>query len=1415
MKRLVFIFGIFSFVLVCTSKSYAQEINYRFRHLTVDNGLSHTDATSIVQDDNGFIWIATYSGLNRFDGYSTKVFYNNVANRTAYLNRIADVALCKNNYLWLATEGGLSIFKTSTLSYQKLLATDDATANSLLQPLQKVAISGETLFTASQQTIQPYRISKEIAITKLEKQYTISGTFLGMRADKNEILWVNHTKGLLVIQKNGSSKTISFDDPEFDNISATNVNTKGDLFICNSKGIYEINIQKQNSLLSTNRSNIILSKDELKLVAAFPKDFALPNSLQQDKAGDLWVSNAGGLWQYNSMRSTFYSYRFNEFERSSISSNSVNSVFIDRSECLWLTTFGGGVNLTDLQQKPFQLLQRTPNAANTLSGNYIRAILEDEKGNIWIGTRNNGLNYYDFNTKQFQQFHPYNSGIQSDQIRSLVKDHQNRMWIGTESGISIRYPNGSFDNLIGKENGPNSFVAGNYFALAVDKFGQVWGGTWNAGLSRIVYKGKGDYSVEHITNASRNGILSDRVTFIYTDDQRPEVLVGTDHGLNHIFLNSDGSIAKIEDYHSEGGNQLSSEFVWPIVRQGDSIIWAGTLGGGLNKIKLEKDGTYIITAVSDNSTQAIRDVEGMLIDEQGNLWLAGKLLAMYNPAKNSFVYYDVNDGLQGNSFKIGAAHKGASGRMYFGGINGLSYFYPSAININQKEPSLSFTELLVNGEIVQPGSEDFEFAISNSAQLVLKASQNNFAIQFSAMHYANPERCKYRYQLIGYDKNWIYTDASSRFATYSNLDFGSYTFRVEAANSDGVWTGKSKELSIRILAPWWKTNFAKMTYLLLLGMIVYIIWRYQHSWFNLKRKLQYRELEEKKMEELHQMKLQFFTNISHEFRTPLTLILGPTEKMLHYQTTKEEQVNFLRLIYSNARRLLGLTNELMDFRKVETDNMKLSVSKGDLSNFVHSISTEFKELAAEKNIKFNINTGGNSQRLYFDPNIMEKVLVNLIANAFKYTNGNGMVEVEVLESIRTFRPRYKNHILIPSTVNEQEMLWIRIADSGIGITANSIENIFDRYFRVNTTGREKHLGTGVGLALVKSLIELHKGALHVYSERNEGTEFLVGIALNKDVYTPLEISDDEGYQIDFESLHYTIDWIDADSQKSSQSKHSVTDKKFDALVKRVLIVEDNVEMRKFLADSLGSDYEVLEAGNGTEGLKMAKEFFPDLIISDLMMPEMDGNELCAAVRNDLDISHIPFVLITAKSSADTHLEGLEMGADIYFPKPFSLRLLQITIRNLFDQRDKLKAKYSQDVFAEARELVNTDRDKEFLNDLISIIEQNMEDEELDVDMICRKIGMSRTKLYGKVKGVTGQAIGEFIRVLRLKRAAKILVSEDVPIQEVMFRVGIQSQSYFTKSFKKEFGKTPSQFILEVSKRHQSIGFAEGKDNNEQ
>ncbi len=1406
-KRTMKVFILSIFFSVCGICLFAQASNLRFRHLTVDNGLSNGEVTAILQDKKGFIWIGTNSGLNRYDGYTTEVYYNNTGgNKSAYFNRISGLCLANNNSIWISTEAGLTLFNPSVMAFQKIQTANKADEALLSEPILKLLVVRNQIFTVSANKINVYVVGKNNVLTRVPFDVShLVWPLFDIKHDIENRVWVTHAGGISLFGPDNTGRSMVL-DPSLGIATALHPDDNGDLYISMEHGLYRLAADAIHNLYKQSLVPVKLDSSKLKQVAVYTFTIRnIPNSysLQKDAEGNFWLSSTSGLKKIHPNSGNVVSFNPIEYVKSTISDNLVNTLFIDRSSCLWVGTFDGGVNIADLNQKPFQLLQRTPNSSNTLSSNHVRALLEDEKGNLWIGTGNGGLNYYDITRNHYTRFQPSNSGLESGNIRSLSQDKTGRLWIATETSISVRNKDGSIVNL--RPGMSNNNTTANYTAVATDALNQVWAGSWNNGLSRINYKSKNDFAIEHISaKGAIKGLLSDRVAFIYADPIKNELLVGTDLGLNHIFLNPDGTINKIKSYNGNGDNTLSSAFVRQVVRQGDSVIWVGTFGGGLNKINLSANGKYKIKQINDNNSKVLRDIECMLMDDNGNLWLAGKVLAKYNPIKNEFVYFDVNDGLQGNSFLRGVAYKGGSGKLYFTGTNGITYFTPTKIESNKIQPRATFTNLFINGILV--GSPEFKHnftqSISYINELHLNESQNNFSVQFSAMHYANPERCKFRYKLEGYDDDWTYTDASNRFASYSNLDYGIYTLKVVASNNDGLWSAKAEELKIYILAPWWKTTTAKGVYLLLLVGIIYAIWRNRKSWFKLKRKLQYKELEEKKQEEMHQMKLQFFTNISHEFRTPLTLILGPTEKMLHQENSKEDQHNYLRLIYSNARRLLGLINELMDFRQAETESLQLKVVDGNLGKFISSIGTEFKEMASQRGMKYQIIVREDLPSVYFDPNIVEKITVNLISNAFKYTESNGSIEIEILDSLAHFKPKFANHIHINSQETVKEFIWIRVADTGIGIVANSIENIFDRYFRINTLGREKHLGTGVGLALVKSLVKLHKGELKVYSERNAGSEFLVGLPVAKQNYNTSEISDDKEHQIDFENLQYTIDWFESDLKEVKPVATILTHqrKEDNNARKRVLVVEDNEEMRRFLVNSLSDEYEVTEAADGLEGYNKAAEYLPDLIVSDLMMPELDGNELCKRIRADVNTSHTPIVLITAKASVETHIDSAENGADIYFPKPFSIRLLQATIRNLFDTRARLKEKYNKDVFAETREIVTNQKDKEFLDELISIIEQNIESEELDVEMICRKIGMSRTKLYGKVKGITGQPIGEFTRLLRLKKAAKIMVAEDIPILEVMSRVGMQSHSYFIKQFRKEFGKTPSAFLADFARK---------------
>ena len=1379
----------------------AQELPFRFKYLNVESGLSHTDATRIVQDEQGFIWIATFSGLNRFDGYQTNPYYNQTdPQRTAYLNRLTNL-YNDGSLLWISTEGGLVCFDKSSLRFVQLSGSDAASTNALHQSMDAVVRLGDIFYCiADGGRLLGFAKGENNTMRLLPAVLPAGLVFSKMTTDAKGRLWLTHNGGIVCLPQAGATPML-FTLINSAGTAATGwmaiSASAGNLFTSNANGVFQLTPDLYEKFQQRGNYQPQLKQGiDYTLLGQLPAANEIANAIVSDGKGRIWTSCFSGLYAFNTTTANWETYAYNENALNGISSNYVNALMIDRSSCLWASTFGGGVNMLDLNQKPFYLLRRNPKVSNTLSGNYIRAMAEAPDGNIWIGTRTNGLNHYNKTTKQYTSF----AGVPglNDGIRSLVYDKKGRLWIGTGQGLSMMPSFGRFVSYGNQVSSGSKITGLSIFALAVDKFGRIWAGSWDNGLNIITADDAGAIQVQHIfqkSGTNTNGLSSNRITSIYADE-RDDIMVSTDKGLDRITLAADGSIAAIQSFTKANQTAFSSGFIWPVIRANDSVFWVGTLGGGLNKLTLRGKNDYTIEHIKDNSGKALRDVESMQLDNEGNVWLGGKTLALYKPATQSFTHYDENDGLQGNSFKIGASLHATDGTLYFGGTNGLSYFNPADIKDASLENQVVFTDLWINGNDDFSKTDDGPGAISYLNKLRLQSDQKSFTVFFSSMHFANPERWRYRYKLSGFDDNWRYTESDRHFANYDKLDYGNYTLEVEASSNDGLTWGGSRRLSIAVIPPWYQSLPAKIIYLVLLAVVAWYVYRYQVRWFKLKKSLEIKDIEEKKQEELHQTKLQFFTNISHEFRTPLTLILGPTEKMLFNEKRANEDSNYLKMIYSNARRLLGLINELMDFRKVESDSMKLAVADGDMATFANNIGSEFIELAQNRGITYNISVPDDAIRIPFDRSVLEKILVNLLANAFKYTDDGGAIKLDIGVKCCPDKPTFGNSKIIAGELDAKSLAWIRVSDNGIGITGDSINEIFDRYFRVNdSSGHDKHLGSGVGLALVKSLVQLHKGEIRVYSERNKGSEFWIGLPADIKHYSEAEINHDTEHQIDFENLYYTIDWLEGAENKTKQIEE---ESELTTIPQKpvVLVVEDNDDMRRFLHASLSEEYHVLEAADAETGFDLAKEHMPDGIISDYMLPGMNGSELCSLVRKELHISHTPFILVTAKASVETHLEGAEHGADIYFPKPFSIRLLQVTLRNLFESRARLKAMYAQDVFAETRQLVQNQKEKEFLDEVIGLIEDKMEEEELDVEYICRKVGMSRTKLYGKIKSVTGQPVGEFIRSLRLKKAARLLVSDNKSITEVMYEVGIQSQSYFTKAFKKHFGKTPSQFVAE-------------------
>ncbi|WP_316837272.1 two-component regulator propeller domain-containing protein [Pedobacter nutrimenti] len=1355
----------------------------KFSHLTVDEGLSHTDANYIRQDKLGYIWIGTNFGLDRYDGYTIKRFYNtNIPEYNAFRNRVYNIFVSSQNEIWIAGQDGIQRFNTATEKYTDFKSNTKLNANNTNTKLYKP--NSDQLILLNKGEFKVFTIKREQLIEK-QLDYPKGANLTDMLADNSGNLWFSSDKGIWVADSKYHFRKLVTPSEEKELKSSK-------IYLDHRRNILLVSGQKVLQLHSDNNGNILKNeKYYLRKQVLLPKGSYIAD-IVQDKNENYWVSTDAGLFCLDAnlqiIRTTTSTSAV-----SSLNTNFLDKLFIDRSGCLWVCTSGGGVNFCDLNAKKFNTIQHNPEIPNTLSGNSVRSILEDKNQILWIGTNANGLNSYNFSTKKFT-FYTTSSGsikLKSNEISSLAIDKSNNLWIGSSRGIDIL--GADRKNLL-KPSGNQAFPVDNIDALTLDYYGNMWFGSHSLGLGCISYDNQTNYKV----NYHGDGY------FIWANQNRPEIFVSTTNGLRRLLIDKQGNILKSFNYHTRrSANGLSSNYTYPICQQNDTTYWIGTIGGGLNSLNLKKNDTYEIKKYGQEYG-IFNDVESMEIDNSGNIWMGGNGLECFNPRTKKLIRYEKNDGLQGNSFKVGASFKDKNGSLYFAGINGLNYFDPDLIKQNNISAHPVLTNLEINNKQVEVGSTgSLEKMISYCNNLQLSYLENNFKISFSSMHYANPLQCKYRYKLVGFDQNWKYTDGKNPNASYSNLDYQDYTFVLEASNNDGIWSKDQATVQITVVPPWWKSTTAKAIYIIMSISGLAGIYIYQARWYSLKGKFAIRDIEEQKREEMHlqrehlyQQQLRFFTNLSHEFRTPLSLILGPLEHLI-----KENKIAAInqsyKVMHRNVVRLINLINELMNFRKIADSVIKLQVEPVDTSKFIKDIADEFGNLTINKGIAFSVIESSQATTALFDVQIVEKIIFNLLNNSFKYTNSGGEIVMEVFSDWQDFKPSFDQEISLLNEYQADQYIYLRVADSGIGISKESIDQIFDRYYRVNND----HLGSGVGLALVKSLTQLHKGNIYLYSESGKGTEIIIALPLQAHNYLATEKKSTQSTP--------ATSWLEKVDPSVSLpfDEMAITNQQDSALFQKqqIVLVEDNDELRAFLKNILQQYYHIYEAANGKEGLELAILKIPDLIISDVMMPIMNGIELCHHIKETFETSHIPFLILSAIDDLEAQIKGVQSGADYYFAKPLSTDLLLLTIHNLFEQRKKLQLKYSKDYYADATELVYSERDKVFIGKLLELVEANISDPKLDVDYLCQRLNISRTKLYQKIKGISDLSVGEFIRNIRLKQAVYIMTHEDVTLSQVADRIGLQSISYFSRAFKKEFGKSPSQFLQELKQKNPSKG----------
>jgi signal transduction histidine kinase/DNA-binding response OmpR family regulator len=863
-----------------------------------------------------------------------------------------------------------------------------------------------------------------------------------------------------------------------------------------------------------------------------------------------------------------------------------------------------------------------------------------------------------------------------------------------------------------------------------------------------------------------NSVQSRYISAI-TEDKEGNLWIGTDWGIAVLQKETGRFVHYINQKNDPAS--LSSNNVIDIKEDSKGRIWIGT-HGGLNLFNKQEQSFQSFTdsdGLPNNSVLTIQE------DGDGNLWMGTpngiSSMAIHSDSGRSlnvsFKNYDEADGLQGKQFNENAAYRTSRNELIFGGANGFNIFKPEQLGMNKNKPQVVLTDFQLFNKSIKPGENvDGEVllkqAITEATRITLPANKNVFSIEFAALNFFHPEKNEYKYKLEEFNTDWLSADSRSRRVTFTNLDPGDYVFHVKAANNDGVWNEEGTSIIITVLPPFWKTRMAMVLYFLAVILGLLVVRKMIQQREQMKFAIQQERQEAIRMHELDMMKIKFFTNVSHEFRTPLTLILTPMEKLLR-QVTDVEQKGQFELIQRNGKRLLNLVNQLLDFRKMEVQEIKFSPSEGDVIKFIRETVYSFSDLSEKKHIKLDFHSSLDSLETIFDQDKVEKILFNLLSNAFKFTPEYGSVSVDVVFQ------------------DDQNAKWlkIRVTDTGIGIPLDKLDKIFDRFFQNELPKSMVNQGSGIGLSITKEFVKIHGGSITVESEQEKGSCFTVMLPVNEiishagspsveTILTPVELEDDP--------VQLNLD-------------QSVDQKPL------VLLIEDNEDFRFYLKDNLKLTYDIVEARDGKEGFKKALSHFPDLIVSDVMMPEMNGLELCRKIKSDQRVSHIPIILLTARTSEEQRLEGFEIGADDYINKPFNFELLESRIRNLIAQRQKLHVSLSKQAGVKASELNITSLDEKFIQNAIRYVEENVSNADYSVEDLGKELGISRAHFYKKIISLTGKSPLEFIRAIRLQQAAQLLEKSQLTVAEVAYKVGFNNPKYFAKYFKETFHVLPSAY----------------------
>lgn len=1316
-------------VLICfTAIAGAAKDSPPVFYLGIEQGLSNNEVNCIFKSSNGYMWFGTFDGLNRYDGYTFKIFRKEIDNpRSLMNNRVQGMEEDQYHRLWVATMGGVSIydgvydhfsplFFTSYAKRTKQRADNVSSIKRDGKNMLVGTIKDGLLYHSSEnkQTIQiplPHSLGRKV-------NYQVNA----IEVDQHQKVWLL-IEGIGLCAFDRNTRSISVVSDLFKNATSIKADLTGHIWLGTSTGVHQYTINKG--------------------IAVFKPLPHSVTSLYLDQADGLFITtDGGGIFVLNLVTGQI-THLAGANGKELFASASIKGMLKDKAERIWVATLRGGINIIDEQRYRFKTLTPDPLEKDRHHNYFVSSFAEDTAHNLWIGTDGNGINYWNRQTDSYTHYRKENgSGLRSDLVTTVLYDQNQSLWVATWGGGIHRFnPSRKSFEVVRCSDPLGKTEFKNVWKLYQDKDQQIWASTFGqGGLCRF---NPSTHRFE-VFDGTIGNILC------FSEDSKGDLWAGTDNRLVRIDKRTRKHLAFNIGYRVRSILEHQKDALW-VATEGGGLLLFNTLTGKFKRLT-EKDG------LPNNA------VLNILRDNQGALWLSTfNGISKFNPANQTFHNFFASDGLQSNQFSYLAAAQLQSGEMVFGGIRGFNLFFPQKIGFVKHKQQILLSDIKIDNVPVSD-SINADYIKKRAAEaieaLVLPYDKASLSFEFTALEYSKPDKINYTYFLEGWDKNWIEA-GKVRTANYGRLKEGNYVLHLKASNSEGEW-GEEKTISIKVLPPWYRSWWAYSLYTAIMCGAIYLYVRYKRQQTELGYKVRLAQIETQQEKELNERKLSFFTNITHELRTPLTLIVNPVKELMDQteHTLKKE----LNVVYRNASRLLTLVDQLMHFRTADQETSNMQIRELNLYQLCHDVYESYCKVAISKNIRYQLEFENKELMVFGDYEKLEIIFFNLISNAFKFTPSNG-------------------HILFKVQENEQDVE-LFVTDSGCGIHEDIKGKLFEKYYQEKDPSKPRETGFGIGLYLAKLYIDCHQGELHYASSPNKGTTFQIKLKKGvwfepqpqgilqpvQSVSRPEQLPEEEA-----------IDLPPVDLLK-------ITDKR------SLLLVDDNVELRQYLKKIFAERFVVYECGDGRTGFELVQKYIPDIVISDVLMEEGNGVDFCKKIKTHPTLNYIPVILLSGLSSTESKLKGIESGADDYMTKPFDKELLLARVNVILDNRDTLHQYFRDNITLRHNNQKISAAYKDFLEKCIAIVEENLNNEDFNGQWLAQSCNLSYSLLYKKVKSISGLSLNAFIRSIRLRKAALLMLSTNTNVNEAAFQVGIHDIKFFRAQFKKLYDMNPSEYI---------------------